>query len=54
VRPIRRQIIAQQNIIARWYYNVWQDLVWDSATIGIPALIRALEPLVPPLPPDVE
>src|SRR5438094_7100405 len=45
------QMIAQRNIIAHWYYNVRQDLVWDSATIGVPALIQALEPLVPPLPP---
>jgi hypothetical protein len=26
--------------------------IWETATVDVPELIRALEPLIPPLPPD--
>lgn len=49
-----REIIGQRNIIAHMYYDVRQDDVWVSATIGVNQLIVHLEQLLPPPPPDPE
>jgi uncharacterized protein with HEPN domain len=42
-----RKIVAQRNVLAHEYGEVSQDRMWNLATTDIPALIIALEPLVP-------
>lgn len=48
------QIISQRNVIAHFYYDLKQELIWDSATVGVTDLIVKLESLVPTTPPDPE
>ncbi len=43
-----RAMIGQRNILIHAYAKVDLDKVWDSAREGVPALIEALVPLVPP------
>lgn len=45
-----RKIIAQRHILAHEYGEVKHESIWRVATIHIPELIAALEPLVPPPP----
>jgi uncharacterized protein with HEPN domain len=33
------------------YLGVDEDIVWQVVTEDLPALVRALEPIVPPAPP---
>jgi len=47
-----RKIIAQRNVLAHEYGEIQDDVVWQVVTVSIPDLIRALEPLVPPVPPE--
>ena len=47
-----RKIIAQRHVLAHQYGEVEDDLIWKVATEHIPALIAALEPLIPPPPAD--
>ena len=47
-----RGIIAQRHVLAHEYGEIEQELVWRVATVHIPELIGALEPLVPPAPSD--
>jgi len=47
-----RQIMAQRHRLAHEYGDVDDDLIWEVATVHVPALVRLLEPLIPPLPPD--
>ncbi len=41
-------MIGQRNILIHAYAKVDIDKVWDSAREGVPALIEALVPLIPP------
>ena len=47
-----QRITAQRNVLAHEYGEVDDSLVWRVATIRIPELIRQLEPIVPPFPPE--
>ena len=47
-------IIAQRNVLAHDYGEIKQDRIWRVASSHIPNLIVQLEPLIPPLPPEVE
>lgn len=47
-----RPIIALRNILAHEYGEIRHDRIWKVVTVHIPALISALEPLIPPLPPE--
>jgi uncharacterized protein with HEPN domain len=49
-----RKIIAQRNVLAHEYGEIQDDVLWQVATVSVPELIAALEPLVPPLPPESE
>ena len=42
-----RQIVAMRNRLIHGYFEVDLDRVWDTATNDIPALIVALEQIVP-------
>jgi uncharacterized protein with HEPN domain len=42
-----RQIIGQRNVLAHEYGEVKVDRIWSAATVNIPALIKALDPLIP-------
>ena len=46
-----RSVIGQRIILAHRYGAVLPERMWETATRAIPALIAALEPLVP-TPPD--
>ncbi len=43
-----RNIAGMRDILIHAYDHVDLDEVWNAATISIPALIRQLEPLLPP------
>ncbi len=47
-------IIAQRNVIAHQYEEIQQERLWAVVTSDIPMLISQLEPLIPPLPPEIE
>lgn len=47
-----RAIIGQRNVLVHEYGDLQDDLMWEAATVDIPALIARLKPLVPP--PDPE
>lgn len=46
-------IIGQRNVIAHQYDDIDQGQLWSVVTSDIPTLISQLEPLIPPLPPEV-
>ena len=48
-----RKIIAQRNVLVHEYDNVAIEELWRVATARIPELIRALKPLIPPFPPEI-
>jgi uncharacterized protein with HEPN domain len=48
-----RKMIAQRNVLIHEYEDIKNEEVWEVITIHLPALITQLEPLIPPLPPDV-
>jgi len=47
-------IIGQRNVIAHQYEEIRQERIWSVVTSDIPTLITQLEPLIPPLPPEIE
>ena len=49
-----RPIIAQRHVLAHEYGEILQERIWRVATLHVPALIAQLEPLIPPLPPDLD
>jgi uncharacterized protein with HEPN domain len=49
-----RAIMATRHILAHDYDEVDNDIVWRIITDHIPVLIKALQPLIPPPPPDPE
>ncbi len=47
-------IIGQRNVLAHKYGGIRYDLLWETVTRSLPALVHQLEKLLPPPPPDVE
>ncbi len=47
-----RGIIAQRHVLAHGYGDIDNELIWNVVTMHVPRLIAALEPLIPPPPPD--
>lgn len=48
------RIIAQRNVLAHDYGDIKQDRIFLVASVHLPELIEAIEPLLPPVPPDVD
>lgn len=48
------RIIAKRNVLAHEYDEIYEELLWITATEHVPVLIALLEPLVPPGPGDWE
>jgi uncharacterized protein with HEPN domain len=46
-------IIGQRNVIAHQYDDIDLQQLWSVVTSDIPRLIAQLEPLIPPLPPEI-
>ena len=46
-------IIAQRHVLVHEYGEIEDPLIWKVATVTIGELIALLEPLLPPLPPEV-
>jgi uncharacterized protein with HEPN domain len=46
-------IIGQRNVIAHQYDDIDLQQLWSVVTSNIPSLIAQLEPLIPPLPPEI-
>lgn len=42
-----RRIIAQRHVLAHEYEEIEETLLWQTATVSVPELIRLLTPLVP-------
>ena len=42
-----RQMVGQHNVLAHEYGDINVERIWSAATINIPGLLKALEPLVP-------
>ncbi len=47
-----RDLVGQRNVLTHAYGDVDDERLWRAATQDAPALVAALEPLVPPVPPD--
>jgi len=47
-------IIGQRNVIAHQYDDINLQQLWAVVTSDIPMLISQLEPLIPPLPPEIQ
>lgn len=47
-----RSMIAQRNVLAHEYGEIKQERMWLLVTEHLPVLIRDLEKLVPPAPPE--
>ena len=45
-------IIGQRNVLAHEYGEVVVERVWRVAAERLPELLRQIEPLIPPAPPD--
>ena len=48
-----QRIIAQRNVLAHEYGEIEHFIIWKVVITHIPVLIASLEPLIPPLPPDI-
>lgn len=48
-----RSIIAQRNVMIHDYGEIKQERVWAVVTQHVPQLISRIEPLLPPLPPEL-
>ncbi len=46
-------IIGQRNVLAHQYGGIRYDLLWETITRSVPALVGQLEMLLPQPPPDV-
>jgi len=49
-----KSIIAQRNVMVHDYGEIKQDRVWVVATKHVPRLISQINPLLPPLPPELD
>lgn len=47
-------IISPRNVIAHQYEEIRQERLWAVVTSDISMLISQLEPLIPPLPPEIQ
>ena len=47
-----RPIVAQRHILVHEYGEIHHDKIWRVVTVHIPVLIRLIEHLIPPPPPD--
>jgi uncharacterized protein with HEPN domain len=47
-------VIGQRHVLAHDYAGIKHDRLWRVATELVPQLIRLLEPLVPPAPPELK
>lgn len=45
-------IMAQRHRLAHEYNDIDDQLIWDVATVHVPALIEQIKPLIPPPPPE--
>ena len=45
-----RPIMAQRHVLAHEYGQIDNALIWQVATVHVPALVRQIEPFVPPPP----
>ena len=43
-----REIVGMRNKVIHDYVNVDHDIVWDVATVDLPALLAELERVLPP------
>ena len=43
-----RDVIGMRHVVVHDYFRVDLDVVWDTATTGVPALVAALEAIIPP------
>jgi uncharacterized protein with HEPN domain len=43
-----RSMVLMRNVVIHQYDQVDLDIVWETVTNDLPALIAAIEPLVPP------
>jgi uncharacterized protein with HEPN domain len=48
------RIIAQRNVLAHEYGEIKQDRIFLVASVHIPELVTLLQPLLPPIPPEIE
>ena len=48
-----QSLIGQRNILIHRYEGVDHKLIWESIRGDLDNLVAALQPLIPPLPPDV-
>jgi uncharacterized protein with HEPN domain len=48
-----QRIMAQRNVLAHEYGEIDHFIIWKVVVTHIPALIEALQPLIPPLPPEM-
>lgn len=49
-----RKMIAQRNVLIHEYDDISVQEIWEVSTAYLPELIALLEPLIPPLPPEME
>jgi uncharacterized protein with HEPN domain len=49
-----RKIITQRHVLAYEYGEIKHELVWRVVTIHIPDLVKKLEALIPPPPPEAD
>jgi uncharacterized protein with HEPN domain len=42
-----RQMIGLRNVLAHEYGEIKVDRIWNTATVSVPELLKALQPLVP-------
>lgn len=47
-------MVEKSTINAHQYDDIDLEQLWSVVTSGIPILIAQLEPLIPPLPPEIE
>lgn len=48
------KIMRQRHRLAHDYDLIEDETIWRVATVHVPELIRTLQPLIPPIPPDPE
>lgn len=41
-----REIIAMRNRLAHGYFDLNPDIVWDTATVGVPSMVGSLRRLL--------
>jgi uncharacterized protein with HEPN domain len=49
-----KSIISQRNVVVHDYGEIKPERIWGVVTTQLPELIAKLEPLLPPLPPELD